>query len=415
MPGRAVVAWNTVIAGCSKWARPELCLDLFRKMLGKDYCGSDNWTLSAVMNSCSEMCEPCYGHMVHGFVIQTGWENAVEVSNSVLSFYIKFGEEDEILKAVEAVRTFNEVSCNVIIEAYMKIGNLKEACRVFQSLPKRNLISSTSMIAGCVRNGHEEQALNLFIDLMRSFIRPDDVTLGVVLHACSNLAALSRGQAVQGHVIKSGFLAYCYVGNSLVNMYAKCGDILDARRAFEDIPLKDLISWNTMLFAFGLHGQSVRALRVLKEISASGLRPDKVTFIGLLMACSHSGLIDKGISLFESMSLKYGLQPDTDHIACVVDMLVRGGKFEKAEEFVNKHSAGMDHIARERKKVAIGEGLSPRKYPRQGALDWGGQKNGEDKNILISDNSSTMEFGSSAAWLNYVISRILTPPILETC
>ncbi|CAA0807117.1 Pentatricopeptide repeat-containing protein -mitochondrial [Striga hermonthica] len=346
MPGRAVVAWNTVIAGCSKWARPELCLVLFRRMLEEDYCGSDQWTLSAVMNSCSEMCEPCYGYMVHGFIIQTGWENAVEVSNSVLSFYIKFGEEDEILKAVEAVRTFSEVSLNVIIDAYMKIGNLEEACRVFQSLPnKRNLISWTSMIAGCVRNGHEEQALNFFIDLTRSYIRPDDVTLGAVLHACSNLAALSRGRAVQGHVIKSGFHAYCYVGNSLVNMYARCGDILDAHRAFEEVPFKDLISWNTMLFAFGLHGQPVRAMRVLEEISASGLRPDKVTFIGLLMTCSHSGLIDKGLPLFESMSLKYGLRPDTDHIACVVDMLVRGGKFEKAEEFVNKHVC-LDQIAK---------------------------------------------------------------------
>ncbi|GER30188.1 pentatricopeptide repeat-containing protein [Striga asiatica] len=347
MPGRTVVAWNTVIAGCAKWAQPELCLDLFKKMLGKDYFSPDQWTLSSVMNSCSEICEPCYGHMVHGFIIQTGWENAVEVSNSVLSFYVKIGEKDEILKAVEAVTTFNEISRNVIIDAYMKIGNLEEACRVFHSLPEKNLVSWTSMIAGCVRNGHEERALNFFTDLTRSFIRPDDVTLGAVLHACSNLSALGRGRAVQLHVIKSGFHAYCYVGNSLVNMYAKCGDILDAYRAFEEIPFKDLISWNTMLFAFGLHGQPVRALRVLDEISSSGLRPDKVTFIGLLMTCSHSGLIDEGISLFEAMSSKYGLWPDTDHVACVVDMLVRGGKFEKAEEFVNnKCREGLDGNAK---------------------------------------------------------------------
>ncbi|KAI3469454.1 hypothetical protein Pfo_026117 [Paulownia fortunei] len=336
MPRRMVVAWNTIIAGYAKWGKVELCLDLFKKML-EDSCNPDQWTLSAVINACAEMSEPSYGCMLHGFIIQSGWNSAVEVNNSLLSFYIKFGEENEVLKAVEAVRIFNEVSWNAIIDAYMKIGNLEEAYLVFQRVPEKNLISWTSMITGYMRNGHGECALRFFVDMMRSRIQPDDITLGAVLHACSNLATIGHGRMVHGCVIQSGFHAYAYVGNGLVNMYAKCGDICNSHRAFNDVLVKDLISWNTMLFAFGLHGRSSQALCILEEMVAHRVKPDKVTFIGLLMTCSHLGLIDEGLFFFESMTSHYGLSPEIDHVACVVDMLGRGGKLEKAKEFANKY------------------------------------------------------------------------------
>ncbi|KAL0348751.1 UNVERIFIED_CONTAM: Pentatricopeptide repeat-containing protein, mitochondrial [Sesamum angustifolium] len=336
MPRRVVVAWNTIITGYAKWGEAKMCLDFFKKMLEDSYC-PDQWTLSAVMNACSEMTEPRYGCMLHGFIIQSGWNSAVEVNNSVLSFYIKFGEEDEVLRAVEAVGMFNEVSRNVIIDAYMKLGNLEEAYLVFGCVPERNLISWTSMITGCMRNGHGEHAIRFFIDLMRSGIQPDDVAFGAVLHACSNMATFNHGTMVHGCVVQSGFHAYAYVGNSLVNMYAKCGDICSSHRAFNGVLYKDLVLWNTMLFAFGLHGRSIQALRILEEMVASGVKPDKVTFIGLLMTCSHLGLIDEGLCFFESMTSHYGLSPEIDHIACVVDMLGRGGNFRKAEELVNKY------------------------------------------------------------------------------
>ncbi|KAL3626157.1 hypothetical protein CASFOL_029706 [Castilleja foliolosa] len=336
MPKQVVIAWNTIISGYAKWGEIESCLDMFKKML-EDPCRPDRWTLSTIMNACTEMNDPCYGYTIHGFIIRSGLSNAVEVNNSVLSFYIKFGDENEVLKAVEAFRAFNEVSWNVIIDAYMKIGNLEEAYRVFQRVPVKNLISWTSMITGYMRNGLGEQALVFFVDLMRNFIRPDDITLGAVLHACSNMATLGHGQMVHAHVVRSGFYTYSYVGNSLVNMYAKCGDIYNANRAFNDVTNKDLISWNTMLFAFGLHGRSTQALRIFEEMLASGIKPDKVTFIGLLMMCSHLGMINKGLGFFESMGSLYGLKPDTDHVACVVDMLARAGKIEKAKELADKY------------------------------------------------------------------------------
>ncbi|KAL7144561.1 hypothetical protein ABFS83_07G020600 [Erythranthe nasuta] len=342
MPKKVVVAWNTIISGYAKWGEIELCLELFKKMLKEHSCRPDQWTLSAVINACSETNDPCYGFMLHGFIIRSGWHSAAEVNNSVLSFYIKFGEKNDVLKAVESLRICNEISRNVIIDAYMSIGNLEKAYLAFQCVPEKNLISWTSMITGYMRNGHAEYALRFFLDLIKSHIKPDDITLGTVLHACSNLATLGHGRMVHACVVRFGFRAYAYVGNGLVNMYAKCGDISNAYRAFNDVLNKDLISWNTMLFGFGLHGRSNQALRIFQEMLASNVKPDKVTFIGLLMTCSHLGLIEEGLSFFESMNSKFNLSPEIDHISCVVDMLCRCGKFEKAKEFADKYIGASD-------------------------------------------------------------------------
>ncbi|KAG8370061.1 hypothetical protein BUALT_Bualt14G0078500 [Buddleja alternifolia] len=336
MPRRVVVAWNTVIAGYAKWGEVALCLDFFKKMLEDCHC-PDEFTLSAIMNACVEASELCYGCMLHGFIIKSGWNSAVEVNNSLLSFYTKFGEGNEVLKAVEAVGMFNKVSLNTIIDAYMKIGNVDKAYLAFQNVLEKNLITWTSMINGYMKNGHGECALRFFVDLMRSGIRPDNIAFGAVLHACSILGTLGYGRMVHACVVQSGFNTCAYVGNGLVNMYAKCGDICNSHRAFNDILEKDLISFNTMLFAFGLHGCSNQALNILEEIIASRIKPDKVTFIGLLMTCSHLGLINEGLFFFESMSSLYGLSPDIDHVSCVVDMLARGAKFEKAKELTNKY------------------------------------------------------------------------------
>nr|AYM00606.1 pentatricopeptide repeat protein [Salvia miltiorrhiza] len=337
MPVKVVVAWNTIIAGYAKWGEVEWCLWVFKKML-EESCSPDQWTLSAVMNACGETSEPCYVRMLHCFVIKSGWSSAVEVNNSALSFYANFGEKHEVLEAVRAVGMCSDVSWNAIIDAYMKIGDLQEALLAFQRMPEKNLISWTSMISGYMRNGRGECALALFVDLMRSGIRPDDVALGATLHACSNLATLGHGRMVHGCVIQYGFHAHAYVGNGLVNMYGKCGDICSSYVAFTDIAKKDLISWNTMLFAFGLHGHSIQALRVFEEMVASGMKPDNVTFIGLLMTCNHLGLINEGLFFFESMASCYDVSPEIEHVACVVDMLGRAGELERAKEIADKYA-----------------------------------------------------------------------------
>ncbi|GLT99215.1 hypothetical protein SLE2022_166680 [Rubroshorea leprosula] len=337
MPKRVQIAWNIMIAGYAQSGEIAICIDTFREMR-ENLCCPDQWTFSSLMNACAESSKYSYGCMVHAFIIKTGWNSAVEAKNSILSFYAKLGCEDDAVKEFESSGMLTQVSWNAILDAYMKMGKTSEAFNVFQHVPEKNVVSWTSMIAGFTRNGEAEESLGFFVDMMRNCIHPDDFTFGAVLLACSSLAVLGHGKMVHGCIISYGFQAYAYVGNGLVNMYAKSGDVKGSRLAFDDILDKDLVSWNTMLFGFGMHGLASEALKLYEDMVASGMKPDKVTFIGLLMTCSHSRLIEEGRSFFEQMEAAYGLSYETDHVACMVDMLGRGGYVAEAKELAGKYS-----------------------------------------------------------------------------
>ncbi|XP_010240913.1 PREDICTED: pentatricopeptide repeat-containing protein At2g36980, mitochondrial [Nelumbo nucifera] len=337
MPSRSEVAWNMLMAGYARAGDIQLSMVLFKEMQ-EAACEPDLWTFTTLMNACAELPQSCYGRMMHGFILKSGWISSVEANNSVLSFYAKVSCQDDAFKVFESIDARTQVSWNAMIDALMKVGDVNEALAIFRKSPEKNVISWTTMITGYARIGDGIRALSFFIDMTRSLTQPDNFAFGAVLHACSNLAILGYGRMIHGCVIRHGFHSFIYVGNGLVNMYAKCGDIDGSLQVFNGIANKDLVSWNAMLFGFGLHGLAIEALRVYEDMVASGLRPDKVTFIGLLMACSHSGLIAQGQVLFESMRSVYGLPHEVDHIACIVDMLGRGGYLKEARKLVEECS-----------------------------------------------------------------------------
>ncbi|KAM5577569.1 hypothetical protein ABKV19_008090 [Rosa sericea] len=336
MPRRVERAWNVMIVGYARNGEVEMCLGLLKEMK-ESLCRPDQWTFSALMNACVEALEFWCGCMLHSFIIKSGWSSSAEVKNSVLSFYAELGCLGNAVKVFESGGTLTQVSWNAMIDTYMKLGNTLEALRVFQLSPEQNIDSWTSMISGYARNGRGEEAAMFFVDMLRTGLEPDDFSFAVVLHACSNLALLGRGEMFHGCIIHYGFHAYAFIGNSLVNMYAKCGDLKGSIRAFRDILHKDLVSWNAMLFAFGLHGKAIETLQFFEQMVVNGVKPDNVTFIGLLMACSHSGLIGESRALFETMQTIYGLSPDKYHVACMVDMLGRGGYLAEAKELADKY------------------------------------------------------------------------------
>lgn len=337
MPERVEIAWNTMIAGHARRGEVEACLGLFKEMCESLY-QPDQWTFSALMNACTESRDMLYGCMVHGFVIKSGWSSAMEVKNSILSFYAKLECPSDAMKMFNSFGAFNQVSWNAIIDAHMKLGDTQKAFLAFQQAPDKNIVSWTSMIVGYTRNGNGELALSMFLDMTRNSIQLDDLVAGAVLHACASLAILAHGKMVHSCIIRRGLDKYLFVGNSLVNMYAKCGDVEGSALAFRSILEKDLVSWNSMLFAFGLHGRANEAKCLFREMVASGVKPDEVTFTGMLMTCSHLGLIDEGFAFFRSMSSEFGLSHEMDHVACMVDMLGRGGYVAEAQSLAKKYS-----------------------------------------------------------------------------
>ncbi|XP_047153528.1 pentatricopeptide repeat-containing protein At2g36980, mitochondrial [Vigna umbellata] len=337
MPEKVVIAWNIMIAGHARCGEVEACLHLFKEMC-ESLCQPDQWTFSALVNACAESMEMLYGCMMHGFLVKSGWSSYMEVNNSILSFYAKLECHDDAIRVFNSFGCFNQVSRNAIIDAHMKSGDTHNAFLAFQQAPEKNIVSWTSMIAGYTRNGNGELALSMFLDMTKRSVELDDLVAGAVLHACASLAILVHGRMIHGCIIRHGLDKYLYVGNSLVNMYAKCGDIEGSRLSFHGIREKDLVSWNSMLFAFGLHGKANEAIGLYREMVASGVKPDEVTFTGLLMTCSHLGLINEGFEFFQSMSLEFGFSHGMDHVACMLDMLGRGGYVAEARSLAKKYS-----------------------------------------------------------------------------
>ncbi|KAL3577626.1 hypothetical protein D5086_019130 [Populus alba] len=344
----------------------------------------DHFTLTTTLNACGASSSLRNGTKIHALVIVLGCQSSIPVKNSLIDMYGKCLCPFSANKVFQEMIDSNEVSWGSLLFAYTNSGLFDAAASVFKSMPKKvdvawNIMISglgqygeielclemfkemresfcepdqwtySALISACTeslelvygwyaRNGYGEEALDFFVGMMRNCSLPDDFTFGAVLHACSSLAILGHGRMVHGCVIRHGFHARVYIGNGLVNMYAKCGDLEGSNLAFNDIYEKDLVSFNSMLFAFGLHGKGTQALQLYEDMVASGIKPDKVTFIGLFLTCSHSGLIYKGLEFFESMRLVHGLSFNMDHVACMVDMLGRGGYLAEAKELAIKHS-----------------------------------------------------------------------------
>lgn len=224
-----------------------------------------------------------------------------------------------------------------LIDLYSIMGNVDCAHRMFDEIPCKNAICWTSLITTYVDNDRPSKALNLFKQMLMSNLEPDQITLTVVLTACANLGALSIGEWIHAyichkHVLKSDL----YLNNSLINMYVKCGEIRIAQRLFYSSRQKDVFTWTSMIVGHALHGQSLEALNLFSEMKKTNRNviPNDVTFLGVLMACSHGGMVEEGKGHFKSMMQDFGLRPRLSHLGCMVDLLCRAGLLEEAYNFI---------------------------------------------------------------------------------
>ncbi|KAG0502852.1 hypothetical protein HPP92_002924 [Vanilla planifolia] len=217
-----------------------------------------------------------------------------------------------------------------MIDVHLRHGDVKGAVGLFWEAPEINIVSWTTMIAGFARNAHGKEALLYFVNMLRNLQIPDDITFGAVLLACATLTVLRNGLMVHGCLVCHGFESFVYVANGLVNMYAKCGDIKSSCKVFDEIIAKDLVSWNAVIFGLAVHGWAQKALKVFEDMISDRVQPDKLTFLGLLMACCHSGLVEQGMGFLSSMNSVHQISPDADHVTCVIDMLGRAGRLREA-------------------------------------------------------------------------------------
>lgn len=225
---------------------------------------------------------------------------------------------------------------NALVSAYCRHGKIRQAFEIFSCLPYRNLISWNGIISGFLINGSPLLGLEQFSELLNTELKPNVYTLSLILSICSSISALNLGQQVHAYILRQGFSSEISSGNALMTMYAKCGSLDRSLRVFNAMVKRDTISWNALISAYAQHGQGKEAVCCFEAMqSYPGIRPDQATFIAVLSACSHAGLVDDGTRIFHSMVTNYGWMLNVDHFSCIVDLLGRTGYLEEAEKVIN--------------------------------------------------------------------------------
>ncbi len=220
-----------------------------------------------------------------------------------------------------------------LVDMYANCGSMENACRVFNKMHTRDLVTWNAMIFGHVKCGQGQKALELFQKLQQEGVQPGPVTFVGVLNACASVVALGNGRQVHEQIIESGCESDVFVGNSLVDMYAKCGTMEDACKVFNKMSSRDVISWNAILVGFAMHGHGNKALEHFKQMCEEGVEPNDVTFVCILSACSHAGLVDEGIQFYHFMTKNCMISAKFKHYACMVD-LGCAGHLQEAENVI---------------------------------------------------------------------------------
>ncbi|PPR84222.1 hypothetical protein GOBAR_AA36491 [Gossypium barbadense] len=307
MGKRDLVSWNSLICGYSQCKKFKELLGLFNAMQ-EDNVKADAVTMVKVILAC------CY-------------TDNMGLADSMVNL---------AREVFDIMPERNLVSWNALIKGYIKAGQVVEARKVFDNMKQRDVISWTSMITGYSQVNQFKDALKLFQDMMAAKVTPDEITVATVLSTCANLGVLDVGRAVHDYICKHGIRADVYVGNSLIDMYFKCGVVKRALEVFHDMKEKDSVSWTSVISGLAVNGFADSALEYFSQMLKDGVGPTHGCFVGILLACTHAGWVDKGLEFFESMEKVHGLTPEMKHYGCVVDLLSRSGYLERAYEFIKK-------------------------------------------------------------------------------
>ncbi|MQL89389.1 hypothetical protein Taro_021965 [Colocasia esculenta] len=308
-PRRNAVVWTSMIVGLVSNGRPRDGLSLFRELLAGECAEEggepvDPVLAVAVLSACSRMADKPVTSGIHGLLVRIGLAADVSVGNT-------------------------------LIDAYAKCGDLELAREVFDGMEARDVISWNSLIAVYAQNGRPAEAMEAFQEMVKcGYVHYNAMTLSAVLFTCAQAGALQFGKCIHNQVVRMGLEDDVYVGTSLVDMYCKCGRVVMARRAFDRMQNRNIKSWTAMIAGYGMHGHGGKALEVFAEMRRSSLRPNYITFVSVLAACSHAGLMNEGRHWFCAMKREFDIDPGLEHYACMVDLLGRAGHLREAYDLI---------------------------------------------------------------------------------
>ncbi|XP_057464906.1 pentatricopeptide repeat-containing protein At3g57430, chloroplastic-like [Actinidia eriantha] len=331
---RRLGLWNAMIAGYAQNGFNEKAIMLFMEMVEVSGVFPNTTTMSSVLSACVDCKAFSDKEGMHGYVVKFGFGTDMYVQNALMDMYSRMGKIEVSKHIFNSMEIRDIVSWNTMITAYVTCGChgnalvlLNEMQRVKENNKRNN--------DGCP-------------DERNVPYKPNAITLMTILPGCATLAALAKGKEIHAYAVRHALASDVAVGSALVDMYSKCGCLILSRRVFDGMPVRNVITWNVIIMAYGMHGKGEETLELFKSMLA-GLRgeefkPNEVTFIAIFAACSHSGMVNEGLNFFHRMKDDHGIEPTADHYACVVDLLGRAGQLKEAYELVNAMPPDFDKI-----------------------------------------------------------------------
>ncbi|KAI3862751.1 hypothetical protein MKW98_008591 [Papaver atlanticum] len=331
------IIWNTLIRVYSQDTFPEEALNLYKQILTpSSSASSDTFTFAFLFKACANLQNPIIGTQIHAHVIKFGLEIHVYVQTALVNMYLMCECLTEGIKVFDEMPDRNHVTWNVMITGLTKMGDIDLARSIFDDMPCKNIVSWTGIIDGYVRLNRHTEALTLFRRMtLIEGILPTEITVLTILTSVWKTGSFDLLQSLHAYLVKTGFiLSDVRVTNSLIDTYVKCGSIDYGFEVFQEVPTKrkNLITWTTIISGLAIHGKAKEAVNHFQEMEKQGLKPNRVTFLSVMNACSHGGLIEQGREFFEKMVNVYQIIPDIKHYGCMVDMFGRVGMLEEAEK-----------------------------------------------------------------------------------
>ncbi|XP_015059768.1 pentatricopeptide repeat-containing protein At1g53600, mitochondrial [Solanum pennellii] len=365
MKERNEVTWGAMIDGYMKVCCFEDGFDLFLRMRREGDVRLEPTILTIVLEACGRFSKHQQGYQVHGLVSRLGFEFDVFLGNSLITMYSRFGCVNAAKSVFDSMLRKDVISWNSLISGFVQAGKLEEGYELFKRAPEKDVVSWTAMITGFSEKGlteicvelfkmipekddvawtalisgfvnkwEYEEAFRWFVKMLQSAVRPNPLTLSSMLSASAGMVMLNQGLQIHALVLKMDMELDLSIQTSLISMYSKCGSLDDAYRIFKFINYPNIVSFNAMITGFAQNGYGEEALRLFHQLQNEGEQPNGITFLGVLSACMHAGLVEEGWNYFKSMKSLYNIEPEPDHYTSMVDILGRAGLLDEAVSLI---------------------------------------------------------------------------------
>ncbi|XP_020520637.1 pentatricopeptide repeat-containing protein At3g53360, mitochondrial isoform X1 [Amborella trichopoda] len=299
-----LASWNAMLVGYAQGGGINEAIMFFSQMRHHGM-RPDEISVRCLLGGCMDAMALFQGQQIHTFIIKMNFSKDISV-------------------------------CNTLLTMYTNCSSLSGASLVFESMILRDLVSWNAMIAAYLKHDHGPEVLRLLRLLHSAGMKPDQFTMGSGIGACADLAALEPGNQIHGYVNKIGLGSDLSISNALIDLYSKCGSLEDAHKVFTWMSDPDVVSWSSLVVGYAQYGYGEEALHLFSKMQDLGIKPNHITLVGVLSACSRIGLIDVGAHVFRNMERDHGIVPTREHYACMVDLFGRAGHLKEAEDFISR-------------------------------------------------------------------------------